>query len=77
MRVVTSHPLAFLVTWAASLGISLTQVELYLQIIGLVIGIIVAILTAIAKWYDIMEAHDEKEIREAEQALEETDHAKT
>lgn len=77
MRFVATHPLAFLITWASSLGLSLTQVELYLQIMGLVIGILVAILTAISKWYEIMEAHDEKEIRDAEAALDETEHAKS
>lgn len=68
MRLVKSHPAPLIFTWAASLGMSLADVELYLQIAGLTIGVIVGILTAVAKWYDIMESQDEKIIRDAEEA---------
>jgi hypothetical protein len=73
MRFISSHPIALFYAWAISLGLSLTEVELVLQIIGLASGIIVAILTAISKALEIAKQWDNKEDRDRAEALEENE----
>ena len=64
---VAQHPFAIFLAWLTGMGVSLTELEPILQVVGLILGILVAAVTLWLKIEELRAEIYDRELRETEE----------